>query len=133
MQAFDTNVVVRILLGDDPQQAALAAQQWLEALQTGGIFLPAVVIVETVWVLSRTAKLDQERILSELHRLSNMEGVCLENEAVVKRAIELYANSAADFADCLVLETARHNNALPVHTFDRRFSLYPDVSLIESE
>ena len=105
----------------------------MEALQTGGIFLPAVVIVETVWVLSRTAKLDQERILSELHRLSNMEGVCLENEAVVKRAIELYANSAADFADCLVLETARHNNALPVYTFDRRFSHYPNVSLIEPE
>ena len=45
MQAFDTNVVVRILLGDDPQQTELAAQQWLEALQAGGIFLPAVVIV----------------------------------------------------------------------------------------
>ena len=75
-----------------------------------------------MWVLSRVAKLDQERILSELRRLSNMEGVYLENEPVVKRAIELYANSAADFADCLVIESARHNNALPVHTFDRRFA-----------
>lgn len=75
MRTFDTNVVARIVLGDDPQQAALAARQWLAGLRTGGIFLPVVVLMEVVWVLARTAKLSRERILSELQRLTDMEGV----------------------------------------------------------
>lgn len=133
MRTFDTNVVVRILLGDDPQQAALADQQWREALQTGGIFLPAVVLVEVVWVLARSAKCSRERILSELQRLTTMEGVWVENALVVKRSIELYANSSADFADCLVLESARYADALPVYTFDQRFARYPNVVLISPE
>ena len=107
------------------QQAELAARQWLNALQIGGIFLPVVVLVETVWVLARTAKLDRERIVAGLWRLSLMEGVCVKNASVVKQAIELYANSAADFADCLVPGSARQNDALPVYTFNRRVHLQP--------
>lgn len=84
MRTFDTNVIVRILLGDDLQQAAAAAQQWREALRTGGIFLPTVVLVEVVWVLTRSAKCSRERILSELQRLITMEGVWVENARVVK-------------------------------------------------
>lgn len=133
MRTFDTNVVARIVLGDDPQQAALAARQWLAGLRTGGIFLPVVVLMEVVWVLARTAKLSRERILSELQRLTDMEGVWVENVPVVRRAIQLYANSSADFADCLVLESARSADALPVHTFDRRFARHAEVSLITPE
>ena len=48
MRTFDTNAIVRIVLGDDPQQAALASEQWAEALRTDGIFLPVVVLVEFI-------------------------------------------------------------------------------------
>ncbi len=133
MRTFDTNVVVRIVLGDDTQQAALATEQWVEALRTGGIFLPIVVLVEVVWVLARTAKFSRERILSELQRLAGMEGVWVENAQVVRRAIASYASSSADFADCLILESARFANALPVQTFDRRFARHADVALITAE
>jgi predicted nucleic-acid-binding protein len=130
VRTFDTNAVIRIVLGDDPQQTTLATQQWLEALRTGGIFLPIVVLVEVVWVLARSAKLSRERILSELQRLTDMEGVWVENAPVVRRAIQLFAKSSADFADCLVLESARAAGALPVHTFDRRFAHQKDVTLM---
>ncbi len=130
MQAFDTNVVVRLLLGDDPQQTAIAIEHWQKALQTSGVFLPQVVILETIWVLSRAAKLDKSRILSDLRQLVAIEGVSLENEAVVKQAIERFAHSSADFGDCVVLESARQANALPVITFDQRFSRDGDVLLI---
>lgn len=130
MRTFDTNVVVRLLLGDDPEQAALAARHWYEALRTGGIFLPTVVLVEVVWVLSRAAKLDHARILSELQRLTTMNDVTVESAAVVRRAIRLYAASSADFADCLVLEAARAAAALPVLTFDRRFARQLDTMLM---
>lgn len=133
MRTFDTNAIIRIVLGDDPQQAALVSEQWAEALRTDGIFLPVVVLVEIVWVLAHSAKLSRERILSELYRVTNIEGIHVENAQVVRQAIQLFENSSADFADCLVLESARTADALPVHTFDRRFARQSDVILITPE
>jgi predicted nucleic-acid-binding protein len=133
VRTFDTNAIVRIVLGDDLQQAAKASEQWAEALRTGGIFLPVVVLVEVVWVLAHSAKLSRERILSELYRVTNMEGVHVESAPVVRQAIQLFANSSADFADCIILESARTADALPVHTFDQRFARQKDVTLITPE
>ena len=127
MQTFDTNVVARIVLGDDPKQAAIAATLWRDALASDGIFLPKVVLVELVWVLSAAAKLGRDRITGELRRLMAMEGVVIEDVAAVTRAVERFERSAADFADHLILETAREANALPLHSFDRRFAREPGV------
>jgi predicted nucleic-acid-binding protein len=130
VQAFDTNVLVRLALGDDAAQAAPAAGYWREALGAGGIVLPVVVLVELVWVLDRVAQLDRPRIHSELMRLTNLEGIVVENSTVVSAAVRLYAASRADFADCVILESARAAQALPVHSFDRRFARIADVSLL---
>ena len=108
-----------------------AIEQWSKALEEGSVFLPTIVLAETVWVLSRAAKLDKQRILSELQQLTAIQVVILENETVVKQAIKRYANSTADFGDCLVIEAARNANALPVKTFDQRFARDKDVVLIK--
>jgi len=131
VQALDTNVVVRLVLGDDFEQAARAVDCWKSAFEKGGIYLSQVVLVEMVWVLSVSAQLGRDRIVNELHRLTSMDGVVIENESAVDQAIECYERSSADFADCLILAVAREANALPVHTFDRRFSRETDVQLIE--
>ena len=130
MQTLDTNVLVRLVLGDDPAQAALAARCWSDAQQAGGVFLPVVVLVELVWVLDRAARLDRPRIHSELVRLTNLDGVVIQYAEIVHAAVRCYAITAADFADCVIRESARVAQSLPVHTFDRRFARADGVSLI---
>lgn len=132
METFDTNVVVRLVLGDDPAQAALAARSWSDALGKGGIFLPVVVLVELVWVLAQVANLDRPRIHSELVRLTSLKGMVVEREAIVRAAILRYESSSADFADCVILESARAADAIPVLSFDRRFARIEGVSLLAS-
>ncbi len=131
VRTFDTNVVVRLVLNDDPPQAQAAVREWTEALRTGGIFLPAVVLIEVAWVLAQGAKFSRERILLELRRLTGIPGVSVEQAALVRRALDAYAVSSADFSDCMILESARHAGALPVYSFDRRFARHSEVSLIE--
>ncbi|MGF1612708.1 MAG: PIN domain-containing protein [Gammaproteobacteria bacterium] len=133
MRTFDTNVVVRIVLGDDPDQSALAARYWRDALASGGICLPIVVLIEVAWALAYSAKFDRARVLSELRRLTSMQGVWVENATLVRRAVERYAETTVDFADCLVLESARDAGALPVQTFDRCFARQTDVVLMTPE
>ena len=132
MQAFDTNVVVRLVLGDDPQQAALAAEAWGTALAQGDIFLSQIVLIELAWVLTASAKLGRERIVNELQRLISIDGIVIENKPQVLEALACYKNSPADFSDCLILASAREANALPVHTFDKRLSQQADVRLISA-
>jgi predicted nucleic-acid-binding protein len=61
---------------------------------------------------------------------TSLEGVVVEHKAIVSDAIHLYAASSADFADCVILESARGTEALPVHSFDRRFARNEGVSLL---
>ena len=37
---LDTNVIVRLLIGDDPQQTPIAERTFLAALASSGIYLP---------------------------------------------------------------------------------------------
>ncbi len=51
----------------------------------------------------------------------SVDGVTIEDEAEVRRALALYEEGDADFSDFVILESARQAGALPVRTFDRRF------------
>ena len=51
MRTLDTNVFVRLLVGDDPRQTPIAEQAFLEAIASGGVYLPDVVLAEVAWVL----------------------------------------------------------------------------------
>jgi len=46
VQTLDINVVVRVLIGDDPDQTPLAERAFLDAIAAGGVFLPDVVLAE---------------------------------------------------------------------------------------
>jgi len=121
---------VRLILGDDPQQAALAADIWRKSLAKGDIYLSQIVLIEVAWVLTASAKLSRERTEREIHRLISIDGVVIEHESLVLEALDCYQHSSADFSDCLILASARKANALPVHTFDRRFSQQAGVHLV---
>jgi len=50
------------------------------------------------------------------------EGVIAEDEAAVLRALVAFEAGPADFSDYLILDTARHAEALPLWTFDERLA-----------
>ncbi|MFM9047937.1 MAG: hypothetical protein ACKOOH_09860 [Cyanobium sp.] len=53
MKTLDTNGVVRVLIGDDPQQTAIAQRAFLEAIAAGGVYLPDVVLGHSAQALER--------------------------------------------------------------------------------
>jgi len=132
METFDTNVIVRVLVEDDPRQSAKALALWRGALVTDGIFLPKLALAEAIWVLKVSYRFDRQAIGGVVKALLSTEGVNMEDEVQVRRALEAYARDDADFSDYLILEATRVANALPVQTFDRRFARDQDVTLILS-
>jgi predicted nucleic-acid-binding protein len=128
METFDTNVVVRILVDDDPIQSALALSNWRRALDEHGVFLSKLVLAEAVWVLRTSYGFDRATIASTLGVFLNTQGLTIEDESQVRAALSGYATSGADLSDHLILETARVADALPVRSFDQRFARLDGVS-----
>lgn len=131
METFDTNVLVRLLVEDDPQQSAAALICWRTALAGDGAYLPKVVLAETIWVLARAYRFKRTAILDVVGALLRSRGLKVEDEQAVSAALAAFAEGAADFSDYLILEGARTNGALPVRTFDRRFARHADTALVE--
>lgn len=122
METFDTNVLLRVVYRDDAAQVESARGAWKAAVEGGGIFLATTALIELAWVLRSAARLDRATIAAALRRLCDAEGVTVEAEPRVRRALAHFAAGRADFADYVLLETADDAGALPVVTFDRVFS-----------
>ena len=128
MRTLDTNVVVRLLIGDDPQQTPIAEQTFLEAIAGGGVYLPDVVLAEVAWVL-RGYDLDRSTRYQLLEQLVRTRGVVVEDIDAVIDALEQFL-AGGDLADQLILARATAAGALPVLSFDQRFSASKGVELL---
>jgi predicted nucleic-acid-binding protein len=109
--AVDTNVVVRLLTGDDPDQAARAKA--LFAAET--IWLPKTVMLESEWVLRRLYGLSRAQVAEALTVLAALPNVRCEDEAAIVDGLR-WAMAGLDFADALHLASARSAQAFT--TFD---------------
>ena len=118
MRAVDTNILVRLLTRDDPQQLA-AAEDYI----TKGAWVSIVVLAETSWVLESVYGLSDDHIAMAVDMLLSHEYLSLQEPETVAAALEQFrAASDPGFTDCLVLEIARKAGHLPLGTFDKRLS-----------
>lgn len=131
MTSFDTNVVVRLVVEDDPEQCERAGIAFRRCVSEGGVFFSATVLVEVAWVLRVACKLDRAAIAAALRRLVGSAGVTVEHDAIVRRAISAFEVGPADFSDYVILESSREANALPVMTFDERFARSAGVESVK--
>ena len=130
VRTLDTNVVVRLLIGDDPQQTPIAEQAFLSAIATGDVYLPDVVLAEVAWVL-RGCDLERATRYQLLERLVRTRGVVVDDIDAVIDALEQFS-LGGDLADQLILARASSAAALPVLSFDRRFASSEGVQLLNS-
>jgi predicted nucleic-acid-binding protein len=113
MHAVDTNVLVRLLTGDDAEQTQRAAALF----QKEEIFIPKTVLLETEWVLRRLYKLKPPVVVSALRKLSGLSNVHIEHPLAVTQALQCCADGM-DFADALHL--ASSHNSSKFATFDEQ-------------
>lgn len=114
MRAIDTNVLVRYLTGDEPEQAARART----AVDAGDVFVATTVLLESEWVLRSVYGFGGGEVAAALRAFSGLPGVTVENPALLIEALDLAAKGM-DFADALHLGAAVHCETML--TFDRRF------------
>ena len=119
MIALDTNVLVRFIVRDEERQTA-AATRLIEdrcSAQTPGLVSP-VVLCELVWVLTRGYGYGREMVARVLRRILTVQELQVPNPSLIFRAVRLFEEGPADFADYLIGLSNREAKADATFTFD---------------
>ena len=120
MIAFDTNVLLRLLLNDDARQARMAQGLIDHALvRSDKVLLPDIVLCELEWVLDSVYEVPKAEITETLRRLLDAEEFAFLDRVAVAGALNGYEGGNADFSDYLIGASAARAGAATTYTFDR--------------
>ncbi len=94
MIAMDTNVIVRVVTADDPEQLEVAKA----LLSDERLWLCKTVLLETEWVLRFSYELSRDVIREAFRRLLGLENLEMEDRSKVLVALGWYGEGM-DFAE----------------------------------
>jgi predicted nucleic-acid-binding protein len=112
--SVDTNVLIRAVLQDDPEQGPAAAKLMSEASLIA-ISLPS--LCEFVWVLRRGAKLSQSDVAQSIRDLIAAGNVAM-NRAAVEAGLAML-EAGGDFADGVIAFEGQWLGGEEFISFDR--------------
>ena len=119
MRAIDTNVLVRLIARDDPDQVSAA-----ETFIAAGAWVPQLVLAEALWVLESVYERKPAQIATAVEMLLRHKDLTLQESDTVTAALRHFRRRPSlGFSDCLVLEISRKAGHLPLGTFDRRLGV----------
>ena len=113
---LDTNILLRLLLGDVPAQTA----QIDVLFQGGTIFEVAdATLIEMVFVLEKIYGFERSLICENVFAITR-NPQCITNRALFEHAMPLYENyTKLSIIDCALLVYTRLNKTTPLYTFDK--------------
>ena len=133
MPGLDTNVLVRWILDDEPRQAARVQRLFEEVReQQLPLFVPSTVMLELEWVLRSRYEFDKSTVLGTFNALLETQELEFQDEPALERALSLYRQGSADFADCLHAGQCGSPGRAPMITFDETAARLQSVELLKA-
>ena len=129
MSAFvDSNILVRHLTGDPPDQA----QRATEFLRSGqNLVVVDLVVAEVVYVLESVYELDRERVAELVRAIVGFPAVVVTDDALLLRALEIYEQYRIHFAESYLAACAELSGVGVVASFDRGIDRVPPTRRLE--
>ena len=120
MIALDSNVLIRLLVEDDPGQAK-RARELLESVGNRGerCFISDPVLCEVEWVLDSAYGASRQDVAAAIRSIVGSELFVVDDSAAVQRALDLFSKGRGDFSDYLVGVRGEKRGARTTYTYDR--------------
>jgi predicted nucleic-acid-binding protein len=116
MIALDTQVLLRLVVNDDPKLGRQAAQ----LIDSGAaFFVPLTVSLELEWMLRGIYKLDTATVISIFEALLSIRNVSFQNDSDLAAALK-WVSQGMEFTDALHLISSAKCDHLV--TFDMKFA-----------
>lgn len=131
MIALDTNVLIRFLVRDDEKQAQIVYARFKQAESAREVlFVPLLVVLETLWVLESAYDESRNDILDSFDELKSMPILEFEKAQVVQSLLSEGRKSNADLSDLLIALAAQSCGCSGGFTFDKKAAKYPFFRLL---
>lgn len=129
MIGLDTNVLVRYLTQDHPEQAS-RTNQLLETRcsRDTPCRISLIVLCELVWVLSGAYGYEKSQIVRVLEGILSSSELWVEDEDVARSALAAFQSGPADFADYVIACGNHAAGCEATYSFDRKLAQHPQVS-----
>jgi len=131
MIGLDTNVLVRYLAQDDPKQSPKATRLIESFTVDSPGYVSVVSVVELVWVLTGCYASTKVELCAVLETLLRAKGIVVAHADTVWKALRLFKDGKADFADCLIERFAHEVGCSHTATFDRDAAKHCGMRLFE--
>ena len=123
MKAIDTNILIRFLIRDDEQQAKLVRRRLKNAeAEKEVLFVPLLVVIETIWVLESVYQVSKEDILDSFDELLLLPVLLFESSTVLQAFVASGRETTIDLSDLLIAHSAKASGCQSVLTFDQKAS-----------
>lgn len=131
MIGLDTNVLVRYIVQDHPEQSAAAARLIEEhcTAQAPG-YLSVLVLVELAWVLTSAYGFEKAAVLIVMRQLLRTAEFVIEDRDTVHAAVREFESGPSDFADCLIACRNHAGGCARTYTFDLRAARSKHFALV---
>lgn len=114
MAALDTNIVVRLIIGDDANQARAAEK----LVSSEPCTVAATVLMECEWVLRAGYRLNAKLIAASMRDLLSLHNIEAADSVLTEQVLRSY-EAGLDFADAL--HAAQRPDGETFATFDKQF------------
>jgi predicted nucleic-acid-binding protein len=119
MTGLDTNILVRYLTQDDPNQSRKAVDEIEKGLAKGQTFFIAdIVLCELVWVLETAYGFDRREIVPVLENILRTKQFQFANKDLLWKSLADYRTKKGDFADHLIGNAGHKVGCRETLTFD---------------
>ncbi len=128
---IDTDVIIRLLTGDDPQKQDEAAALF-EQVESGTLTVaaPDTVIADAVYVLSspRLYNLPRAEVQELLRPLVTLPNFRVRNKRVLLMALVHYATVNIDFGDAMIVASMQQADSQVLYSYDTDFDRFPALA-----
>lgn len=121
MIGADADILLRLLLNDDPVQVATVRTRLAMAVDARQeVLIGPIALAETVWTLSNRLKVPMAAIAATVRDLGQTRPFRFFDTMVVQVALDLFETGSAGFSDCLIRAMDGAAGCAETLTFDRR-------------
>lgn len=120
LPVLDTNVIIRFLTNDTPEQAK-RVETLLNQATVKSLFIPDIIIAEIIYVLLSFYKLPKKEVVEKVSVLLDFEKI-RSNKKLLKKTLEIFEENNLSFADAYLTSLVLLSKNSFIYSFDKRLS-----------
>jgi len=134
MRFVDTNIFLRFLVNDIPQQADACEAIFRKAVAgEEALYTTDMVVAEIVWVLESYYELSSSEVRTKVEKILNTPNLTCDNKEIIIRALALYDEKRIDYIDAYNACVIKTKGIGDIYSYDKHYDRITWLKRIEPE